>query len=156
MKIGYARVSTHDQNLDPQTTALQNAACERIYQDKLSGSKRERPGLQRALEHLRAGDTLAVWKLDRLGRRVKDLAGITGRTNEGGTRCGESAGARRWAQAQNDAFQTPSGTAASRQRRFAQRCGAKTGHLHSHALPVDSRPAGQTHGNNALMPCGVP
>lgn len=73
MRIGYARVSTHDQNLDLQTDALQKIGCERIYEDKISGTKRNRPGLDRALEHLREGDTLVVWKLDRLGRSVKDL-----------------------------------------------------------------------------------
>ena len=78
LKIGYARVSTRDQNLDLQTEALQAAGCARIFDDTISGTKRERPGLERALEHLRAGDTLVVWKLDRLGRSVKDLVELVG------------------------------------------------------------------------------
>ena len=78
LKIGYARVSTRDQNLDLQTTALREAKCARIFEDTISGAKRERPGLDRALEHLRAGDTLVVWKLDRLGRSVKDLVELVG------------------------------------------------------------------------------
>lgn len=73
MLIGYARVSTDDQNLDLQNDALMSAGCERIYRDKVSGAKTERPGLKRALETLRTGDTLVVWRLDRLGRSLKDL-----------------------------------------------------------------------------------
>jgi DNA invertase Pin-like site-specific DNA recombinase len=73
MLIGYARVSTDDQNLDLQNDALTAAGCERIYRDKASGAKVERPGLKRALEDIRAGDTLVVWRLDRLGRSLKDL-----------------------------------------------------------------------------------
>ena len=78
LKIGYARVSTRDQNLDLQTAALQSAGCARIFEDTMSGAGRQRPGLERALEHLRAGDTLVVWKLDRLGRSVKDLVEMVG------------------------------------------------------------------------------
>ncbi len=78
MLIGYARVSTQDQNLDLQTTALKSAGCERIFEDKLSGTRRDRPGLERALDGLRKGDTLVVWKLDRLGRSVKDLVELVG------------------------------------------------------------------------------
>ena len=73
MLIGYARVSTSDQNLDLQIDALQKAGCEKIYQDELSGTKDNRPGLLKALEQLRSDDTLVVWKLDRLGRSVKSL-----------------------------------------------------------------------------------
>lgn len=73
MMIGYARVSTHDQNLALQFDALKNIGCERLYQDKMSGVRSDRPGLQQALEVLRKGDTLVVWKLDRLGRTVKGL-----------------------------------------------------------------------------------
>ena len=84
LKIGYARVSTRDQNLDLQTEALRAAGCARVFDDTLSGTKRERPGLERALEHLRAGDTLVVWKLDRLGRSVKDLVEMVGELEKRG------------------------------------------------------------------------
>ncbi len=84
LKIGYARVSTRDQNLDLQTSALLAAGCTKIYEDTISGAKRERPGLDRALEHLRAGDTLVVWKLDRLGRSVKDLVEMVGELEKRG------------------------------------------------------------------------
>lgn len=75
MLIGYARVSRQDQDLALQLDALIAAGCDKkhIYQDKQSGAKAERPGLASALSHLRAGDTLIVWKLDRLGRSVKHL-----------------------------------------------------------------------------------
>jgi DNA invertase Pin-like site-specific DNA recombinase len=73
MLIGYARVSTYDQNLDLQRDALQKAGCETIYTDTLSGSKAERKGLEEALTYLRPSDTLVVWKLDRLGRSLKHL-----------------------------------------------------------------------------------
>ena len=72
MIIGYARVSTDDQTLDLQRDALQGAGCERIFEDTAGGSA-DRPGLRDALDHLRAGDTLVVWRLDRLGRSLKDL-----------------------------------------------------------------------------------
>ena len=76
MLIGYARVSTDDQNLDLQCDVLQKAGCARIYQDQISGAKAARPGLEKALEVARAGDTLVVWRLDRLGRSLKDLIAI--------------------------------------------------------------------------------
>lgn len=76
MLIGYARVSTDDQNLELQLDALKKAKCKRIFTDKLSGSRKERPGLNDALSHLRSGDTLLVWKLDRLGRTVKGLVDL--------------------------------------------------------------------------------
>ncbi len=66
MLIGYARVSTTDQNLALQKEALEKAGCERIYEDTISGTRAERPGLTKALEMLRSGDTLVIWKLDRL------------------------------------------------------------------------------------------
>ena len=72
MLIGYARVSTDDQTLDLQRDALQAAGCERIFEDTASGTA-DRSGLRDALVHLRAGDTLVVWRLDRLGRSLKDL-----------------------------------------------------------------------------------
>ena len=73
MLIGYARVSTQDQTLDLQTDALTRAGCEKIFRDTMSGAKAERPGLQEAMNHLRAGDTLVVWRLDRLSRTLKHL-----------------------------------------------------------------------------------
>ena len=73
MLIGYACVSTQDQTLDLQTDALTQAGCEKLFTDTLSGAKAERPGLQEAMHHLRAGDTLVVWRLDRLGRTLKQL-----------------------------------------------------------------------------------
>lgn len=76
MRIGYARVSTDDQSLDLQTQTLAQAGCERIFSERISGAKNDRPALKEALSHLREGDTLAVWKLDRLGRGVKGLVDL--------------------------------------------------------------------------------
>lgn len=75
MKIGYARVSTTDQRLDLQEEALRGAGCERVYSDTASGKITERPELAKALDAIRPdiGDTFVVWKLDRLGRSVKQL-----------------------------------------------------------------------------------
>ena len=84
MLIGYARVSTQDQNLDLQSEALTKAGCEKIFNDKISGSRAERPGLTKALEMLREGDTLVVWKLDRLGRSVKNLVDLVGELHQQG------------------------------------------------------------------------
>ncbi|XAS69269.1 recombinase family protein [Micrococcaceae bacterium Sec5.7] len=83
-RIGYARVSTRDQNLDLQIDALKNAGCDKIYEDTISGTKARRPGLDKALDTLRDGDTLVVWKLDRLGRSVKDLLDFAGGLNNRG------------------------------------------------------------------------
>jgi DNA invertase Pin-like site-specific DNA recombinase len=73
MKIGYARVSTLDQNPDLQGDALQKAECEKIFVDQVSGALAKRPGLEKVKELLRKGDTLVVWRLDRLGRSLRDL-----------------------------------------------------------------------------------
>ncbi len=73
MLVGYARVSTDDQNLNLQRDALNQAGCEQIFEDQFSGVKAERPGLQQALTYARAGDTIVVWRLDRLSRSLKDL-----------------------------------------------------------------------------------
>jgi DNA invertase Pin-like site-specific DNA recombinase len=73
MKIGYARVSTTEQNLDLQLTALKAAGCGRIYQEKISGAKRNRPELQRLIDQLRPDDIVVVWKLDRLARSTQNL-----------------------------------------------------------------------------------
>lgn len=76
MLIGYARVSRQDQNLDLQIGALKKAGCKKIFDDKISGGRADRPGLAKVLEILREGDTLVVWKLDRLGRSVKNLVDL--------------------------------------------------------------------------------
>lgn len=73
MFIGYARVSTQDQHLELQQEALRAAGCTKIIEDRVSGSVAERPGLVKLREILRADDTLVVWRLDRLGRSLKDL-----------------------------------------------------------------------------------
>ncbi len=73
MRIGYARVSTTEQNLDLQRDALKRAGCEKIIEDTASGGKVQRSGLDRVQEMLRPGDVLAVWRLDRLGRSLKHL-----------------------------------------------------------------------------------
>ena len=71
--IGCARVSTPDQKLSLQHDALKRAGCERLFDDQASGARTDRPGLADALAYLRAGDTLVVWKLDRLGRSMSHL-----------------------------------------------------------------------------------
>src|SRR4051794_9411309 len=73
MLVGYARVSTQEQDLALQLDALRTAGCEKIYEEKSSGAQRERPALQAALTYMRQGDTLVVWKLDRLARSLKQL-----------------------------------------------------------------------------------
>jgi DNA invertase Pin-like site-specific DNA recombinase len=73
MKIGYCRISTGDQNLDLQKDALFGAGCGRVFQDIASGARDDRPGLREALEFARPGDTIVVWRLDRLGRSLQHL-----------------------------------------------------------------------------------
>ena len=73
MLIGYARVSTQDQTLSLQQDALEKAGCTKIFADVISGVKTDRQGLEEALKYVRPGDTLVVWRLDRLGRSLKDL-----------------------------------------------------------------------------------
>ena len=82
MLIGYARVSTHDQNLDLQKDALQAAGCEKIFVDERSGAVATRPGLQHAMDALREGDVLVVWRLDRLGRSLRNLIELVGQLDE--------------------------------------------------------------------------
>ena len=84
MLIGYARVSTQDQNLELQIEALNQVGCQKIFDDKISGSRADRPGLAKALEILRDGDTLVIWKLDRLGRSVKNLVDLVGELHKQG------------------------------------------------------------------------
>jgi DNA invertase Pin-like site-specific DNA recombinase len=84
VKIGYARVSTRDQNLDLQLKALKKAGCEKIFRDKLSGFTRQRPEFQRMLDQVRSGDTIIVWKLDRLARSTRDLLNTMETINEAG------------------------------------------------------------------------
>lgn len=76
MKIGYARVSTHEQTLDLQLDALKQADCDQLYTDTVSGLKDHRPNWERALSYARAGDTIVVWRLDRIGRGHTDLLRI--------------------------------------------------------------------------------
>lgn len=76
MRIGYARVSTQDQKAELQTDALRSGGCEQIFEEKASGSSRARPELETCLKVLRSGDTLVVWRLDRLGRSLTDLVEI--------------------------------------------------------------------------------
>ncbi len=78
MLVGYARVSTEDQQLTLQTQSLKKCGCKKIFSDKAGGARTDRPGLKEALSHLRPGDTLVVWKLDRLGRSVKGLVDLVG------------------------------------------------------------------------------
>ena len=76
MKIGYARVSTKDQSLNLQKDALKKARCEKIYSEQISGTKTDRTKLNEMIEHIRQGDVIIVWKLDRLGRSLRDLVNL--------------------------------------------------------------------------------
>src|SRR2546430_1298752 len=82
MNICYARVSTQDQTLNLQKDALEKIGCTRIFTDTASGAKAERKGLEEALEYVRAGDSLVVWRLDRLGRSLKHLIETISYLNE--------------------------------------------------------------------------
>src|SRR6266498_2075738 len=82
MLIGYARVSTNDQETATQVAALKEAGCERIYREKASGGRWDRPELHRLLDQLRKGDVLVVWKLDRLSRSLRDVLTIMERLTE--------------------------------------------------------------------------
>lgn len=84
MNIGYARVSTREQNLDLQKDALQKAGCIEIFEEKVSGAGKERPQLARLIEQLRKGDILTIWKLDRLGRSTKDLIQLVNKIQDKG------------------------------------------------------------------------
>jgi DNA invertase Pin-like site-specific DNA recombinase len=84
-RVGYARVSTADQNLDLQVSALRSAGCEKIFEDQgISGATEKRPGLNAAFRSLKAGDTLIVWRLDRLGRSIRHLIEIITRLQKRG------------------------------------------------------------------------
>ena len=84
MKIGYARVSTKDQNFGLQIDALQKAGCEKLYREVVSGARTERPVLDRVVDSLRTGDVLVIWKLDRLGRLLKHLVELVNTLRERG------------------------------------------------------------------------
>src|SRR5215216_6445221 len=84
MNIGYARVSRQDQNPDLQRRELEEAGCEQIFEERISSRKESRPELERALEYCREGDVFVVWKLDRLGRSLKELLELVGRLQERG------------------------------------------------------------------------
>jgi len=84
LKIGYARVSTGLQNLNLQEDQLNQYGCEKIFSDHISGSKSKRPGLDKAIEFARSGDTIVVWRLDRLGRNMEDLITLVNELNNRG------------------------------------------------------------------------
>lgn len=84
MLIGYARVSSNDQNLDLQIDELTKAGCSKIFSDKMSGINKKRPGLDEAVSHLRKKDTFIIWKLDRLGRSLKGLIDFVGQLEKDG------------------------------------------------------------------------
>lgn len=86
MKIGYARVSTQDQNLELQLKALKKAGCLKIFREKISGATRHRPEFQRMIDQVRIGDTVIVWKLDRLARSTRDLLNTMETLKEAGAK----------------------------------------------------------------------
>src|SRR5215472_2026896 len=82
MLIGYARVSTDDQDTTVQVAALKSAGCERIFREKASGGRWDRPEMHKLLDQLRKSDVLVVWKLDRLSRSLRDVLNVMERLNE--------------------------------------------------------------------------
>ena len=82
MLLGYARISTNDQNLDLQLDALRLHGCKKLYSDVVSGAKANRPGLDEMLKNAREGDVIVIWKLDRLGRSLKHLVELVAELNE--------------------------------------------------------------------------
>lgn len=84
MKIGYARVSTKEQNLSLQMDALEKEGCKEIFQEKISGAKADRPELRKMIDQLRAGDIIVTWKLDRMGRSLRDLVNLMNEIQEKG------------------------------------------------------------------------
>ena len=84
MKIGYARVSTKDQNLNLQMDDLKKTGCEKIFKEKITGATKERPQLQKMIDQLREGDVVFIYKLDRLGRSTKDLIHLVNEIKEKG------------------------------------------------------------------------
>lgn len=82
MRLGYARISTNDQNLDLQLDALREHGCERFFTDTVSGAKAQRPGLDQMLKEARPLDVIVIWKLDRLGRSLKHLVDLVAELNE--------------------------------------------------------------------------
>jgi DNA invertase Pin-like site-specific DNA recombinase len=84
LKIGYARVSSDDQNLDLQFDALKKAGCKKVFDDRITGAKAARPGLDKLMEIAREGDVIVVWRLDRLGRSLKNLIELVNRLEKEG------------------------------------------------------------------------
>lgn len=84
MKVGYIRVSKKDQNPDLQRRELEAAGCEKLFEERISSRKEDRPQLRAALDYCRAGDILVVWKLDRLGRSLRELIDLVNELREGG------------------------------------------------------------------------
>lgn len=84
MKIGYARVSTKEQSLNLQKDALRKVGCEKIFSEHISGAKSDRPQLEEMMKHLRQGDVVVVWKLDRLGRSLRDLVNLVSKFQDAG------------------------------------------------------------------------
>ncbi len=84
MKIGYARVSTKEQNLSLQMDALEKEGCKKIFEEQISGAKADRPELRKMVDQLRQGDVIVTWKLDRLGRSLRDLVNLVNEIQEKG------------------------------------------------------------------------